>query len=258
MPAKANDMIRSKDDVSHEKSANFKPIARNELSFRKNLEFPFDQIRYHQWSERVQPINNNRTLYLAVSELCRVQEKNSRSLEDYLSALLALIQPNRSRSEISVETFFQTLEAAFVEVPEPFQETWRTTSLSGYGEYDPTSFAGFERILIRQIADLREMDEIGTLRDPYKSFGVDAPSGIRWYNFMPTGYIECATEGVFGGWESGDDTGRIFVPGKVAFINEDGTLETANPEDLQDPVIEISEISWEKFSDFLECGRDYE
>ena len=200
----------------------------------------------------MQPINDNRTLYLAVTELCRVQESNSRSLEDYLSALFILIQPNQNLASVSVETFFQMLESAFVAVPEPFHETWRTRSLT---EYDPTSFAGLEQTLIRQIVDLREMDEVGTLKDEYRFYGVDAPSGARWYNFMPSGYIECATAGIFGGWQSGDAAGRGLLNNEVRYVKDDGTFGTENPKDLRNPVFEIAGISWEEFFGFLECGR---
>ena len=155
----------------------------------------------------MQRIHNNRTLYIAVTELCRTQKSNSRSLEDYLLALYVLIQPYRNHAEFLAATFFQIIEAAFVEVPEPFHEPWRTVS---WTKYDPATFAACEQILIRQIVDLREMDEVGTLKDEYRFYGVDAPSSARWYNFMPVGYLECATEGIFGGGESGDDTGRGF------------------------------------------------
>ncbi len=200
-------------------------------------------------------IHNNRTLYIAVTELCRAQKSNSRSLEDYLLTLYALIQPKRNHKAVLIETFFQMLESAFVDVPETFHETWQTTN---WVKYDACTFMAFEQILIRQILDLREMDEVGTLQNELRGFGVDAPRGARWYNFMPVDYLECATDGCFGGWDLEDDTGRAYVSGKVAYIKEDGTVGTANPEDFENSIVEINEISWETFSDFLQCGRLYE
>jgi hypothetical protein len=89
-------------------------------------------------------------------------------------------------------------------------------------------------------------------------FGVRAPRQSYWYNFDPRGYLECAMAGSFGGWEPDDDTGRQYVSGPVAVLAEDGSIQSASPEDLHDPVYQIHVVTWEQFKDFMICGQIYE
>ncbi len=86
--------------------------------------------------------------------------------------------------------------------------------------------------MAEQIKDLREMKESGQLERDDKYFGMDAPSGNRWYNFDLFGYLECATAGAFGGWEDGDDTGRMLVSGEIASIDENGNLNPCDARDI--------------------------
>lgn len=102
------------------------------------------------------------------------------------------------------------------------------------------------------------MAEQGILADEERYFGIDSPRGQRWYNFDPCTFLECAVAGSLGGWQSGDDTGREYVPGQVAVMSDDGKVEVADPEDVPDPVISIGELSWETFQSFLGCGQWYE
>jgi len=84
--------------------------------------------------------------------------------------------------------------------------------------HDRNDYAGFRATLIRQIVDLREMDDNSTLKNEQRYFGMSAPRKSYWYNFDPIGYLECAMAGSFGGWEPGDETGRQFVPEPVALL----------------------------------------
>jgi hypothetical protein len=39
------------------------------------------------------------------------------------------------------------------------------------------------------------MAEAGTLENEYRYFGIDSPTGFRWYNFDPCSYLECGVRG---------------------------------------------------------------
>ena len=92
----------------------------------------------------------------------------------------------------------------------------------------------WEARLDEQLRDLREMEAAGTLANEHRYFGVDAPSGARWYNFDPCTFIECAAAGTFGGWQEGDETGRMLVPGKVAVVDEAGNVKAMDPREIEE------------------------
>jgi hypothetical protein len=120
------------------------------------------------------------------------------------------------------------------------------------------SFAKVAELLDQQIEDLQTMKASGTLDDPERYFGVDAPSGRRWYNFDPLTYIECGLQGSFGGYQEGDDTGRELVPGEVAVLDEEGNIEAVDPHALAPVVSDLGDIGWEDVERFLCCGQVYE
>lgn len=201
-------------------------------------------------------LQTNRDLYLAVGELCRLNQATDRSLEQYLAALLRLVGHLGHRDTISLDVFHSLLADAFTAESSMFDQKWRET----YVDFNTTAsgFQGVVATLVRQIVDLREMEETGSLADEFRFFGINAPRGSRWYNFSPASYLECGMAGSLGGWEPGDDTGREYVPGKVAVLNEDGTIQSVNPEDLDRPVYETGELSWDDIQEFLLCGQIYE
>lgn len=201
-------------------------------------------------------LKSNRDLYIAIEKFKEKQKSNQRSLEEYLRALLQAGKEFVEHDALSIDTFHSLLADSFTGKLHEFDEEWRK-------EYenlplDLSSYYGWRAVLIQQIVDLREMDEHGTLADKYKFFGVDSPRGSRWYNFEPTGYLECAMAGSLGGWEPRDDSDRQFVPGKVATLTKDGMFEGMEPQDIPRPQFELSAISWEQFKDFLYCGQLYE
>lgn len=53
-------------------------------------------------------------------------------------------------------------------------------------------------------------------------------------------------------------SGRDYVPGCVAVLDETGHVTSADPRDLDELLVEIELISWDAFSDFLESGQMYE
>ncbi|WP_459195476.1 hypothetical protein [Wukongibacter baidiensis] len=88
------------------------------------------------------------------------------------------------------------------------------------------NFQVFKDTILFQINDLNcmEKDE-GILNNDLIYFGVDSPTGNRWYNFDPLTYLECASA-----W-----------------------LEDCYGEDNH-----IEYISWGLFARFLKMGRLYE
>ena len=201
----------------------------------------------------------NRDLYLAVGELGQKHASSSRTLEQYLLALLGLARHHHRQSAppaLSLADFSRMLSDAFTADPVTFEAAWREQ----YNALDRSrpGFAGWEAKIIRQIVDLREMDEAGTLRDEQRFFGINAPRGARWYNFTPAGYLECGMAGSLGGWEPDDPTGREFVPGQVTVMDSQGGFYAADPRDIKRPITDLPALSWEDFQDFMICGQIYE
>jgi hypothetical protein len=199
----------------------------------------------------------NRDLYQAIGELGADHRSSDRTLEQYLSALLGLVQPYANRETLSMTEFYNLLSDAFTAASLPFQPSWQNNQNAPHNPpaYD---FAHWQATVIRQIVDLHEMAAAGTLENEYRYFGIDSPRGSRWYNFVPGAFLECGMAGSLGGWEPEDDTERQFVPGPVAAMDANGNLQTMNPEDIERPLIAIPEITWEMFTDFLLNGQMYE
>jgi hypothetical protein len=201
-------------------------------------------------------LTTNRDLYLALNDLSKTHASNTRTLEQYSLALLALAQPYSKLRSLSLMDFYNLIADAFTAEPLAFDESWRIQDAPIHPE-NP-GFAAWHSALIGQIVDLREMDEVGTLKDEYRYFGLSAPSGRYWYNFDIKGYLECAMAGTWRGWEPGDDTNRHFVSGQVTVLDEAGTMQSVNPEDVSSVTAPIACITWEDFLDFIECGQMYE
>ena len=205
----------------------------------------------------------NRDLYLFIAGLGREadegcerheDDQRQRSLEDYLKVLWHLGNTHRGLDALSVATFAGLLEAALHQAPPPFDARWS----DGYQQGELSGHARWERTILDQIVDLHEMQDAGTLADELRYFGVNSPRGARWYNFSPLTFLECAVAGTFDGWQAGDPTGRDFVPGPVAVVDETGHVTSADPRDLERPIRPIEGISWSSFADFLLSGQYYE
>ncbi|MCB9628180.1 MAG: hypothetical protein H6725_12465 [Sandaracinaceae bacterium] len=190
----------------------------------------------------------NRELYVFIAALVSRNEGHCITLQAYLENLSRLARPWAACHGLPLADFTHVLQAAFEPVPD-----------SGGAPVDAsTGYLAWERRVAEQIRDLREMREAGTLDNEHRYFGVDAPRGSRWFNFDPCTYLECAAAGTTGGWREGDDTGRAYVPGKVAVLDESGELRAVDPREIEDPVVALREISWEDFTDFVEAGQWYE
>lgn len=201
-------------------------------------------------------LRTNRDLYLAIAQLLKQHQGCTRTLEKYLLAVIELSAPLAEQQQITLTEFYDILSGAFTHDPEPFNEQWRDQYDQLPREKD--DFSGWHATVVQQVVDLREMEECGTLEDEMRYFGVSAPRNSYWYNFHPLGYLECAMAGSFGGWQPGDDTGREYVPGPVAVLDDDGSIQSANPEDIPNPTFEMPTIMWEDFKEFVICGQIYE
>ena len=199
----------------------------------------------------IERIQSNRDLYSVVTSALKPRRKSSRNLEVYLTRLRELIVL-REGGPMSGDEFAALLDAAFVG-PAP------RTDLDALREVAADErMPAWHRKLAQQIVDLREMAEDGTLEYEYRYFGVNAPSGARWYNFDPHTFIECGLTGSFGGWDPSADTSRALVPGKVAVMGSDGKMCAVDPAEILDPAVELGAISWEDIAEFLWAGQCYE
>ena len=199
-------------------------------------------------------LTTNRDLYLAIGDLVESRKGSSRSLQEYLRALLGLTERYRDKTGLEPSLFFELLSQSFDAPPIAVEPSW-------FRQAEPNPIVGYDhwqRTLVRQIVDLVEMEQSGALADEHRYFGIDAPRGGRWFNFDPCTYIECGAAGAIGGWEEGDATGRILVPGPVAVLDCKGEITSADPRDLHEPLVEISLLAWEDLTDFLRAGQYYE
>lgn len=200
-------------------------------------------------------IKTNRDLYLVIAQLIEREKKTARTLEEYLRALLELADPYRAEAALPVAQFFTLLDEAFTAEVAVFNPEWRSLYPDTYDEDE--GFEAWQATLIRQVVDLREMAEQGMLEDPYRYLGINSPRGRRWYNFDPGAFLECGLAGSYGGWQPGDETGRVYVPGPVLILGEAG-LESRDPEEIEEPIFFLPEITWADFRDFLLQGQYYE
>jgi hypothetical protein len=201
-------------------------------------------------------LRTNRDLYLFVADLCQKHADNDRTLEDYLKALWQLGSAEQARGPLPLPRFAALLDEALRAHAPPFDPSWSQSYRRDPHGLD--GYAHWEQTILGQIVDLHEMREAGTLADDLRYFGVDAPRGLRWYNFDPLTFLECAVAGTFDGWQSGDPTGRVHVPGPVAVLDGTGRISSADPAELDEPTVAVDPISWDTFAEFLGSGQWYE
>jgi hypothetical protein len=189
-------------------------------------------------------LRTNRDLYLFVAALIENDEGHGCELEEYLRALWHLGSLQQASDRLTLGCFAQLLAGAFREQAPAFAPAWRD---GAEAEGAPAGYSRWERTILSQIVDLRDMREAGSLANEHRYFGVDAPRGGRWFNFDPLTYLECAVEGAFGGWRTGDSTGRGYVSAR--------NLEL---EDMDIPIFEMAHVAWDQFADFLRAGQSFE
>jgi len=182
--------------------------------------------------------------------------KSSRTLEEFLRALLRLARQYQNLPSLTTSEFLRLLSDALDADPLPFDPRWAEEYNKEAGSAN--DFTHWKTTVSQQVVDLREMADAGTLEDKLRYFGVSAPRGARWLNFDISTYLECATVGSYGGWKPGDSGGREFVPGPVVVLQENGSITSRNPEDLEQPIFSIDRVTWADFVRFVECGQLYE
>ena len=182
---------------------------------------------------------SNRDLYLLVTGF---GEKfgNNLSLEEYLRALWQIVSQAKPVFPSLVQVS-KWLEAAFrADVP-PFDLAWLERTIED--PYVFTTREDWENLILFQIADLHRMANAGQLENEWRFYGIDSPSGHRWYNFDPLTYLECGVRGAVGGYQEEEVIVLSSLP--------DG-------ESADSPIFEIDELGWDGFAAILECGRVYE
>jgi hypothetical protein len=183
----------------------------------------------------------NREVYERILKLKEtLQGKSLPSLEEYLRSLWFLASQS-SNAELTIEQICSWLELSFDEKPAPFRPEWMNLKLDFQkmlSDYDK-----WENLILFQIADLRRMARAGLLDNKYRYFGLDSPSGTRWYNFDPLTYLECGVRGTLGGYKE-DEVIVLIAPSEG---------ETAD-----DPTHEIKIFTWKDFTNILKCGQWYE
>jgi len=153
-------------------------------------------------------------------ELLTIGDCTDRPLEEYLRALWRLGGAAQDLPQLPAELFVDLLRRATVEQAPAFDDAWRTADF-GVTE----SMAGFEvweRVILSQIADLRDLDEGTSDAEAERDGGVVRACGTRWHHRTVAAFLECGTAGA--------------LPGEAV------------PDAL----------TWPEFTEFLVCGQEYE
>ncbi len=119
----------------------------------------------------------------------------TRSLEEYLRALCGLLQQTQADG-VTFRLLGQLLHDAFLAEPLSFDENWLQYDTPPDLDEDEKegSFSVLQQMICYQIADLHRMAQAGLLDNQFRYFGIDSPTGHRWYNFDPSSYLECAAQ----------------------------------------------------------------
>lgn len=133
------------------------------------------------------------------------------ALEDYLRSVLGLVIVHRE-NPATWRLLADILTNALTHAPLEFDPTWLEFTGPPDIVHEPDTdntdpYEAVQHILRYQIADLHRMDEAGTLDDPWRSYGIDSPTGHRWFNFDKQAFLTCAASGMGGnGMGDGDST----------------------------------------------------
>lgn len=206
---------------------------------------------------------DNRALYLAVTALVEANRENDRSLADFLRTLRSALVAELDRVGLEPEVFVEALTAAFTSPVPDVDPAWRTEDLSYRG--GQRDARAVDLLLRSQVLDMEDAAESGALQDELRAFGREVgraddarrATSSYYYNWHPHAYVECGVAGAFGGWEPGDDSSRMLVPGQVAVLTEEG-IESMPADEVPRPVFDLPLLSWEQVYEFLWCGQSYE
>ena len=144
-------------------------------------------------------------------------QPHRRTLEEYLRALWLLVQAHR-QEPVTWAVISELLTAAFSAEPAAFDQSWLRYKSPPFSQ-KREGFAYLQHMLLYQIADLHRMREAGTLNFDATTlyFGVDSPTGHRWYNFEINGFFECAFSGAEGNLEesSWENLAELLYLGQI-------------------------------------------
>ncbi|MGE4244990.1 MAG: hypothetical protein AB7E66_03245, partial [Parvibaculaceae bacterium] len=172
-----------------------------------------------------------------------IEQEIQKPLPTSLRSLLGVLERWREQSSLSPSHFVQCLSDAYLAPPLPFSDAWRLLPADPFG--GKREFEDCLVVLARQVADLRELQELGKLEDEFRYFGIDHPTGFTWYNFDVGTYLECAAAGTFGYHQ------RDGHPGNRVFLTEQDAM-------VEEGVTAIAELTWSDVIQFLDCGQSYE
>jgi hypothetical protein len=121
-------------------------------------------------------------------------------LEDYLGSVLRGVS-RHPQDPPMWHLLAQVLAEGLITPPAPFEPRWLEYTdppelLTQPHPVRVDPFTDVQHMLRYQIADLHRMAEVGTLNDPQRYFGIDSPTGHRWYNFDPSTFLACASSGM--------------------------------------------------------------
>jgi hypothetical protein len=182
----------------------------------------------------------NRDLYDGIRSLRARWAAEQPPLNDYLRSLWQIARAHADAPPTAAR-LLDWCTAAFSTPPPDFDPAWLELKWASWDE-DHASFADWERLICYQIADLQRMADDGTLSQPDRYFGVTSPSGARWYNFDPLGYLECGIRGTFGGYLASEVI--VLIP------SASGSDDSA--------VFELPPLTWADLCQLLEYGQEYE
>src|SRR5579872_628592 len=122
---------------------------------------------------------------------------SKRSLEEYLSALWGCIQQVQAEN-ITFLLLARLLEDAFIVDSLPFDENWLQydTPPNLHKVSKEKAFSVLRQMICYQIADLHRMDQADLLNNQFRYYGIDSPTGQRWFNFDPASFLECAVQSI--------------------------------------------------------------
>ncbi|MDW7692198.1 hypothetical protein R9C00_14345 [Flammeovirgaceae bacterium SG7u.111] len=133
----------------------------------------------------------------------------NRDLEEYLLALLKLIEMNRTK-EVTYKLILEIISEAFTSEPYAFKNEWLkcetapdenrmsrkfthpdiSEAIDKTNTSDLTTYDFTIEVLRFQIAELHKMRG-KQLENEYRFFGVQSETGNSWYNFDPFANLEC-------------------------------------------------------------------
>lgn len=174
---------------------------------------------------------NAREFHSRIAKIGEQAAESGIALEAYLRSLVAVLDALEAKAAFSPEEFVSVLEGAATTPPGPPPQA-RPLSPRYVRPEGPATHAELRDEILSQVWDLRTLEGLGKLADPYRESGLECPGGASWFNYEVEPYLECASAGTFGESELRSRDGD----GSAAF----------------------TPIDWATFIDFVDSGRYYE